>query len=80
MKAIECKKLNKSFGSNVVLDNVDLLVEEGEFFGLVGMNGSGKSTMIKAMLDLVSINSGQVFPCNTSSPSMQSSILSGHTL
>ena len=60
MNAIECKKLNKSFGTKLVLDNIDLVVEEGEFFGLVGMNGSGKSTMIKAMLDLVSIDSGQI--------------------
>ena len=60
MNAIKCKKLSKSFGSKLVLDDIDLLVEEGEFFGLVGMNGSGKSTMIKAILDLVSINNGQV--------------------
>jgi ABC-2 type transport system ATP-binding protein len=60
MNAIECKKLNKSFGSKIVLDDIDLLVEEGEFFALVGMNGSGKSTMIKVILDLVSINSGRV--------------------
>lgn len=60
MKAIECKNLSKSFGTKTVLDKIDLQVEEGEFFCLVGMNGSGKSTMIKAMLDLVSIDSGEI--------------------
>lgn len=43
-----------------MLDGIDLTVNEGEFFGLVGMNGSGKSTMIKAILDLTSIDSGQI--------------------
>ncbi len=60
MKAIECKNIKKTFGSKRVLDGVDIAVNEGEFFGLVGMNGSGKSTMIKAILDLTSIDSGQI--------------------
>lgn len=60
MKVIECKNLKKSYGSQPVLDSIDLTINEGEFFGLVGMNGSGKSTMIKAMLDLTSIDSGQI--------------------
>lgn len=61
MNAIDCKNLNKSFGKKNVLNNVELQVEAGVFYGLVGMNGSGKSTMIKAMLDLVSINSGEIY-------------------
>jgi ABC-2 type transport system ATP-binding protein len=60
MKVIECRKLNKSYGAKSVLDGVDMSVNEGEFFGLVGMNGSGKSTMIKAILDLTSVDSGTV--------------------
>ena len=60
MKAVECKNIKKTFGSKSVLDGVDLAINKGEFFGLVGMNGSGKSTMIKAILDLTSIDSGQI--------------------
>jgi len=41
-----------------VLESIDLEVPKGNFYGLVGMNGSGKTTMIKAMLDLVSIDNG----------------------
>ena len=43
-----------------MLDGINLSVNRGEFFGLVGMNGSGKSTMIKAMLDLVAIDGGEI--------------------
>lgn len=60
MKIIECKNLIKSYGTKQVLDDINLSVIEGEFFGLVGMNGSGKSTMIKAMLDLVGIDAGEI--------------------
>jgi len=58
--AIRCKRVSKSFGKHPVLEGVDLKVPEGHFYGLVGINGSGKSTMIKAILDLVSIDSGSI--------------------
>lgn len=58
--AIQCKKLNKRFADKQVLSNIDLTVNQGEYFGLVGVNGSGKSTMIKAILDLLSIDSGEI--------------------
>ena len=57
---INCQQVIKHYASKVVLDNIDLQVKQGEFFGLVGMNGSGKSTLIKAILDLVGINSGEI--------------------
>ena len=60
MKVIECKNLSRSYSSQKVLDGIDLSVNQGEFFGLLGMNGSGKSTMIKAMLDLIAIESGEI--------------------
>lgn len=43
-----------------MLHDIDLEVPEGDFYGLVGMNGSGKSTMIKAILDLISIDGGLI--------------------
>jgi len=58
--AIQCQKVCKSYGKQHVLDNIELEVPEGNFYGLVGINGSGKSTMIKAILDLVSIDNGLI--------------------
>ena len=60
MNVIECKNLTKSYGSKQVLNDISLSVNQGEFFGLVGMNGGGKSTMIKSMLDLVGIDRGEI--------------------
>ena len=57
---IECQKVVKKYASKVVLNKVDLEVKPGEFFGLVGMNGCGKSTLIKAVLDLIGIEGGNI--------------------
>lgn len=57
---IECQKVVKRYIKKTVLDEVDVQVKPGEFFGLVGMNGSGKSTLIKAVLDLIGIDSGSI--------------------
>jgi ABC-2 type transport system ATP-binding protein len=57
---IDCQQVVKRYIKKKVLDKVDLQVTQGEFFGLVGMNGSGKSTLIKAMLDLIGIDSGRI--------------------
>jgi ABC-2 type transport system ATP-binding protein len=58
--AIQCQNVYKSYSRQQVLENIDLEVPKGNFYGLVGVNGSGKSTMIKAMLDLVSIDDGLI--------------------
>ncbi len=57
---IRCQQVTKSYGRQKVLDAIDIEVPEGMFFGLVGMNGSGKSTMIKSMLDLTAIDKGSI--------------------
>jgi ATP-binding cassette subfamily F protein 3 len=44
---IELKNITKSYGSNLVLKDIDLLIERGEKIGLVGKNGAGKSTLAR---------------------------------
>ncbi|MFO7819159.1 MAG: ABC transporter ATP-binding protein [Halanaerobacter sp.] len=59
-KAIEIKNLNKSYGAVEALKDIDLTIEEGEFFGLLGPNGAGKSTLIGVLGGLVNKDSGTV--------------------
>jgi zinc transport system ATP-binding protein len=49
-----------SYGGPMVLEHVSLSVERGEFLGLVGPNGGGKSTLLKIVLGLLKPGTGQV--------------------
>lgn len=63
MKLIECRGLCKSFGGHHVLRDVDLTVESGRIYGLLGKNGQGKSTLIKLICDLLTPTCGEVLIC-----------------
>jgi phosphonate transport system ATP-binding protein len=54
---IDIKSLNKSFGKNKVLKNINLKVRKGEMVGLIGASGSGKSTLIRIIGGLESTDS-----------------------
>ena len=49
MPAVETSNLTKSYGDVVALDSLDLSVEQGELYGLLGPNGSGKTTTIEIL-------------------------------
>ncbi len=57
------RNLSKSFGSRLVLNNISLDVYQGEIFGFLGPNGSGKTTTIKLMLGLLRIDMGSISIC-----------------
>ena len=57
-KAIRVNALEKRYGGVAALARVDLEIEAGEAFGLVGANGAGKTTLIKCLLDLVARDGG----------------------
>lgn len=60
MKAIEVDHLTVSYGQEPVVRNVDFAVECGAVTGLIGPNGGGKSTVIKATLGLIPFEAGSV--------------------
>ncbi len=59
MNAIETVKLTKFYGKTRGIEEVDLSVAEGDFFGFIGPNGAGKSTTIRTLLGLISPTSGE---------------------
>lgn len=59
-KIVNIKNLSFSYGDNKVLDNVSLFIEEGDFVGIIGANGSAKSTLLKLMVGLLKADSGTV--------------------
>ena len=57
---IETKKLTKKYGHETAIHDVDLHVRKGRIYGLLGRNGAGKTTIMKAVLGLIPIDSGEV--------------------
>jgi ABC-2 type transport system ATP-binding protein len=58
--AIATEKLTRVFGGLTAVDNVDLQVTAGQFFGFLGPNGAGKSTTIKMLTGLLAPTSGRM--------------------
>lgn len=58
MFAVDVHDLTKTFGTKKVVDNVSLCVEQGEIYGFLGPNGSGKTTCIRLMCGLLTPDSG----------------------
>ncbi len=58
--AIHAARLRKSFGTQVVLDGIDLDVTEGTVFALLGPNGAGKTTMVRILSTLIASDAGEV--------------------
>src|ERR1700730_3026613 len=58
--AIRTEKLTRHFGNLVAVDEMDLQVTAGQFFGFLGPNGAGKSTTIKMLTGLLAPSSVRV--------------------
>ena len=57
---LELKNVSKSFGKRKVINDISLEVKEGEIYGFLGPNGSGKTTTIKMILRLIDLDSGTI--------------------
>jgi ABC-2 type transport system ATP-binding protein len=57
---IEAKGLSRRFGRHVALDGVDLEIEPGEAFGLLGANGAGKTTFIRLVTGFLIASAGSL--------------------
>lgn len=60
MNSIEIKNLKFGYEDGLILDNINLMVEKGDYIGVVGSNGSGKSTLIKLILGLLPAKTGTI--------------------
>lgn len=57
---IEIHNLHKSFDGNEILKGIDIHVEKGSIYGLIGTNGSGKTTIIKHLTGIYEADSGEI--------------------
>ena len=60
MELLECININKDFGDKKILKDINLKIPRGKIIGLLGKNGTGKSTLIKLINDLLTPTSGEI--------------------
>jgi len=60
MDVVTCHRLVRTFGSQTVLDGVDLTVAPGTIVGLIGPSGCGKTTLVRTLLGIIEPTSGDV--------------------
>ena len=60
MELLECINLEKSYGNKKVLKKINLKIPRGKIIGLLGKNGTGKTTLIKLINDLLTPTNGKI--------------------
>ena len=61
MIILSCNNLNKSFGVDSILENVSFTINEGDKVGIVGVNGTGKTTLFKIISGEYGYDSGDIY-------------------
>lgn len=59
-KVLEVKNLSKKIGKKEIIKDISFSINKGEIFGFLGPNGSGKTTTIRMLVDLISMDSGSI--------------------
>lgn len=57
---IEIRHLNYAYNGNLVLNNIDISIRQGEFVGIIGPNGAGKSTLLKLLDRVLHLQTGTI--------------------
>ncbi len=57
---LQISQISRYYSSNIILDKISLKIKPGSIFGFVGLNGQGKTTLIKIIVDLLESDGGNV--------------------
>ncbi len=76
MLAVQTKELTKKYKEKTAVDSLDLCVEQGELFSLLGVNGAGKTTTVRMLCCLSEPTSGEAFVMGKNCKSEQAAVKS----
>ena len=76
MNILEIKNLYKSFDNKEIIKDVSFSVGEGKIVGLLGKNGCGKTTILKMITNLLTVDSGEIVICGQKVSSKTNSLVS----
>ncbi|WP_175615519.1 ABC transporter ATP-binding protein [Piscibacillus halophilus] len=78
MSFVEVRNVSHSFGSENVLNQIQLSVEKGKIFGLLGPSGAGKTTLVNMMIGILTPNRGEIYIDSKKVPSFDVIDMTGY--
>ena len=69
--SITLEQVSKSFGKKLILQDINLQIEEGQIFGLIGPSGAGKTVLVKMIVGMDDPDSGSIHVLNKKVPNIQ---------
>ncbi|KMY50335.1 ABC transporter ATP-binding protein [Peribacillus loiseleuriae] len=69
--SIAINQVSKSFGKKVVLNQIDLIIEEGQIYGFIGPSGAGKTTLVKMIVGMDTPDAGTIHVLNEKMPNLE---------
>lgn len=69
--SISINQVSKSFGKKVVLNQIDLAIEEGQIYGMIGPSGAGKTTLVKMIVGMDTPDTGTIHVLNKQMPNLE---------
>jgi iron complex transport system ATP-binding protein len=76
MNLIEMKKAKGSYENELIFENIDLTIDKGDIFTILGPNGIGKTTLLKCILGIKKLDEGSIFAKGKNTKEMSSKELS----
>ena len=68
---IEVNQVSKSFGKTEVLNNINLAMEKGQIYGLIGPSGAGKTTLVKMIVGMDKATKGSIKVLDQQMPNLR---------
>lgn len=68
---VKVEQVSKSFGKKIILKDVNLNIEKGQIYGLIGPSGAGKTTLVKMIVGMEMADKGVIEVLNNKMPNLE---------